>query len=476
MPGLASRLKRNSILSLLSSGTRLLANSLMFIGIARFYGPAVFGSFSAAYILASIFVVVADFGFDNLLTIEVARSPDRVAEPVREYFSIKLLFCLFGLAAIWSLPLVERLSPVTEILLFLLSFSVIFTSLTNFFFALFKGIEQFQHELRITSIVNVVLLIVLVAIGFFKLSFFYVGLAFVATRALGLLLAVIKARNLLELSPFHFTLKGWSKRWRLILTFGFSLLFGNLFFQLITPLLVFFRGDYAAGIYESVFKLVGLISIISDIGVNAILPALSRFHVENFDRWITLNRLFNRTLFLVSLPIALVFLVYPRQIIDLLYGVDNFGEAVGIMRIAAVVILVRFASETYGLMLTTSDRQNARMRITMAGTVLSVLFCWYFIPRYGSFGAGLAALSVNACVGLGYMIAARPYVWRWMWEKYHLLPATLALVLGAILYLVGDRFWILTMCGTVLTYGVLSYFLGYTRYERELMLGIGKQV
>src|ERR1051325_10385474 len=87
MPGLASRLKRNSILSLLSSGTRLVANSLMFIGIARFYGPEVFGSFSAAYILASIFIVVGDFGFDNLLTIEVSRSPERVAESVREYFS-----------------------------------------------------------------------------------------------------------------------------------------------------------------------------------------------------------------------------------------------------------------------------------------------------------------------------------------------------------------------------------------------------
>jgi O-antigen/teichoic acid export membrane protein len=447
----------------------------MFIGIARFYGPAVFGSFSAAYILASIFVVVADFGFDNLLTIEVARRPDDVAEPVREYFSIKLLFCLFGLAAIWSLPLVERLSPVTELLLFLLSVSIIFTSLTNFFFALFKGIEQFQHEFKITSIVNVVLLAALVLIGVFKLSFFLVGLAYVVSRGLGLLLAVFKAQKTLQLSPFYFTLKGWSKRWQRILTFGFSLLFGNLFFQLITPMLVFFKGDYDAGIYESVFKLVAVISLISDIGVNAILPTLSRFHIENFDRWITLNRLFNRTLFLVSLPIAWVFLVYPRQIIDLLYGVDKFGDAVAIMRIAAVVILVRFASETYGLMLTTSDRQKIRMRITLAGTVLSVLFCWYFIPRYGSFGAGIAALGVNACVGLGYMIATRPYVWRWMWEKRHLLPASLALLLGGILAIAGDRFWILAMCASLVTYGVLSYYLGYSKYERDIIFGIGKQ-
>ena len=475
MPGLASRLKRNSILSLLSSGTRLVANSLMFIGIARFYGPEVFGSFSAAYILASIFIVVGDFGFDNLLTIEVSRSPERVAESVREYFSIKLLFCLFGLAAIWSLPLFEQLSPVTETLLFLLSFSVVFTSLTNFFFALFKGIEQFQHEFRISSIVNVALLIALVVIGLLRLSFFYVGLAFVASRGLALLLAVLKARSTIELSPFHFTLEGWRKRWRLILIFGFSLVFGNLFFQLITPMLVFLKGDYDAGIYESVFKLVAVICLISDIGVNAILPTLSRVRIENVDRWVTLNRLFNRTLFLVSLPIALAFLVYPRQIIDLLYGVDKFGEAVSIMRVAAAVILVRFASETYGLMLTTSDRQDVRMKITIAGTVLTVLSCWYFIPKYGSLGAALAALSVNVCVGLGYMIAARPYFWRWIREKQHLLPASLAVILGATLHLVGDRFWILTLCASLITYGVLTYYLGYSKYERELLLGIGRQ-
>ncbi|MBU1298287.1 MAG: oligosaccharide flippase family protein, partial [Bacteroidetes bacterium] len=68
------RIRHNSFFSFLSSFTRLLTNFLFFIGIARFYGAEIFGSFTAAHTLSLLFLYLADFGLDLMLTTQVARS------------------------------------------------------------------------------------------------------------------------------------------------------------------------------------------------------------------------------------------------------------------------------------------------------------------------------------------------------------------------------------------------------------------
>lgn len=54
---------RNSFFSLVSTGVRVLAASVVFIVMAHAWGPEVFGVFMYPFTIAAIVVKVADYGF-----------------------------------------------------------------------------------------------------------------------------------------------------------------------------------------------------------------------------------------------------------------------------------------------------------------------------------------------------------------------------------------------------------------------------
>jgi O-antigen/teichoic acid export membrane protein len=464
----ATQVKRNSILSFLSIFIRLVANTLMFISIARSYGPTIFGSFSSAHILSFLFVVLADFGFDLLLTTEVARYKSKASALVQKYLPVKIVFALLSVIIIWLIPVFHITSEDTTQLLYILSFSMLYTSLTNFFFALFRGLEQFQHEIKITLIINLTLLIGIVIFGFLQVHISIIALFFVITRALGLLLASLKSLRLINIRHVTFSLKGVSGEWRKILTFGFSLIFGNLYFQLITPMLAFLKGDYDVGIFESVFKLIGLALIGIDVIVNSTLPTLSRLYETDRDKWIKMSKLLNKALTIGSLPIVFVFLIFPEQIVNLVYGKGQYFDSILIMRVASIVVFVRFLTEPFALMLTTSQRQNRRMITSGIGTFITGILCLIIIPKVGALGAAIVAVIVNALVGLGYTLWNASYARKWMAEKRYLIPLLSMFMLGFCIYWVNPSPHY-ALPPVLLLYFVVVYFIGFDKSERELL-------
>jgi len=70
----AIRIKKNSFFSLISIASRLVANVIVFWLIARIYGPENFGIFTFAHTTATILILLADFGFDILLTTELSKN------------------------------------------------------------------------------------------------------------------------------------------------------------------------------------------------------------------------------------------------------------------------------------------------------------------------------------------------------------------------------------------------------------------
>jgi len=106
----ASRIRNNSVFSFLSISSRLVANVVVFWIIARVYGPELFGQFTFAQTLATIFILFADFGFDILLTNEIARDRDKAKALFQQFFSLKLIFSLVALIGMWVFALVNEIS------------------------------------------------------------------------------------------------------------------------------------------------------------------------------------------------------------------------------------------------------------------------------------------------------------------------------------------------------------------------------
>jgi O-antigen/teichoic acid export membrane protein len=476
VPSQAARIRWNSFFAFLSQLIRLLTNFLLFVGIARLYGPVAFGQFTTAYSLATIFLLFADFGFDTLLATEIARDRANVVHIAHRYFSLKIIFALCATVFMVLLTAMQHLSITTQSLMLIFSLFVFFSSLNNFFFALFRGIEEFQHETKISWVVNLSTLALIVGCSLLRAPLAVAGLALVAGRVVSLWSAVRLCHRLIDEPIARIDLSHWKNLMGNVLIYGLYVVFGNLFFLVDTPLLAYLRGDHDVGLYQAVFKVVVLALVLQDIATNTMMPVLSRLHSQDKDQWERIGGLLAKTLVFISLPIALVLAVYPEQVITFIYGPAGYLDAAPLMRIFAVVIVVRYSVEAFALMLTSSLRHSMRVLIVFLGTVGNIAINLLLIPRYGPWGAAMTSLATNVVVGVGYLVAVKQFPYRHFMNIRNLGVGLLCIVIFCGLWNWRTISLLYSVPVLLLVYVTIIYFLGYTPQERRTLLRRGDDI
>lgn len=407
------RIGNNSIYSFLSIFFRLFANVILFWLIARFYGKEIFGQFTIAQTFASVFVIFADFGLDFLLTNELPRKARNSIEIFRRLFSIKLLLLFFSFLAMFIISLIGDFSSQVRELIIIFSFYAGLTTISNFLYALFRGSENLKYETRVSFFVNLVTLIAVLTLIILKQDIIIISLTFVLMRFLGLILAIYFAYQVLPSLSFRLDFNGLKSTLNQVIFFGLFLVFGNLYFQLDTILLSLMKGEDKVGLYQSVFRLIMLPLILPEVFINSIMPALSRLHSNDVDKWQNLGKFLRKFLIIVAIPVSGVLFIFSSDIISLIYGKAEYGQAIPILKIFALIVFVRFFGETYGLMLTTSQRQKYRTIIVVIATLINLTLNVIFIPTYGINGAALVSLVTNIFVAGTFYIFTRSQLQNW---------------------------------------------------------------
>lgn len=462
------KIKQNSIYSLLSISSRLIANVFIFLIIPRFYDPEAFGQFTFAHTLSNTLIILADFGFDILLTIEVARNRDDASRIFRQFFTLKGIFSFFAMIIMWIFAFTFEVTTTSKNLILIFSFFLVFTTVTNFFYALFKGIEKFEFETTVSLIMNISLFIITLVLAFLRVSIILLAIGFVLSRIIGFVAGFIFSKKVLPKIRYEPLFEGFSNVKGNMLVFGFHLFFSYLFFQLDTILLALWKGEYYVGIYQSAFKLIMLPLIIPEILINVLLPVLSRMYKHNLEQWEKMGSYMNKILLIVVMPISIILYTYAKDILNLIYG-SKYEEAVPVLQIFSVIILIRFALEPYALMLTTSNRQRIRLYVVMIATFLNFLLNSFFIHQYGVVGAAVVSLITNLFVAILYFYAAITFFRKWIFNyKTILLIAISALLVGLFLFFVHINF-IIGLSIIIAFYFLFGYYYYFSDDEKRIL-------
>lgn len=398
MGTLTKRLQQNTFFAAISLFVRLSTNALIFILIARTYGPEQFGQFTTAFTLATIFVLFADFGFDLLLTTEIAQDRSRVPFLFPRMFGIKLLLSLIAVVLMCSYVLLQNMSAKTSGLSLVFSFYLFFSALLSFFFAFFRAQDELHHESVITFVTSALLLASVLLMGALRWDLYAIAATFVGTRIAGVLLAIRRSRKITSWLRPRLDLGWYRKEWKKMAVFGLYFIFGNLFFLVDTLLISMLRGDHDVGLYQSVFRIVLLILMFPEILISAFLPSLMRISTVDKNQWIQLGAITSKSLQYAGLLAGLVLAATSSEVIEVLYGIEQYGEAVSVLRILGVVVMIRYSFAIPAVLLTTSHRQQTLTFIVIIATALNILLNLYAIPQNGIQGAAIVSAITNAFV------------------------------------------------------------------------------
>lgn len=390
-----------------STLVRLMSSLVLFIALARLFGPEDFGRLFYNFTLASVFLLPLEYGFTPQLLREIGREPAAAPQIMGRTLLAKVLLC--GVVAVLAL-LYFALQPERRAdapLFLLLLLASVLGSFGDFFLVAFRGIGKFHEETKIALTSSVLHFVLICALAMSGAGLLLIGVGFVVSRLIGLLFSWRGFRRIVG----ALAMRGLGWRSALVTlrdSFAYAVDAGfTSFFQQVDTLIVnHYLGPAGVGIYQAGMRfLQGAMQFAPVLG-NVFLPALASKHGQPDE----LRRLSSKlNLQMLGMGVAgwIGFGVLGGTASSLIYG-DRYAELVPLWPYIGLLMLLRYVAASQGVLLTASGAQKVRVWAQMVALAILVGSAPFLIGRYGLTGM-LMSLSLSAASLLVIYAAA---LWR----------------------------------------------------------------
>lgn len=358
---------------------RLGAGLLVIVLLARRLGPEGFGVFAYALALASLAVVPLNFGLSTAVLRRFGADPDAKLEALSEALTGKLLLLgplllVCGCVA-WGLP-----APQGGVFLILL-LAQSAESFSEVYQLCFRAASRFRDEARTASTTALVHIAVMAAAAWTWSDPASCALAFMLSRALGLLMTARAARRAYEALPLSAARQaGRFLRSSFAYAVEFALSTANT--QLDSVLIQSQLGVRAVGLYQAGMKLVQGVSRLAPILALYLLPRLTRGVKDgSLQQAVLTMGVFGAIGALSGGVLALG----AKPLTHALFGV-GFSDLADLLPWFGLLLLLRFVETGVGLVLVAADLQSRKVWLVALQLLVLLGGGAWALQRWGLIG------------------------------------------------------------------------------------------
>lgn len=423
---------KNIFWSLLTSLLQLYTGSAVFVVLAKLMSIEDFGILSFGFSLSALAIIVADYGFSLMV---IKDYPEQGASP-QKYISNSLLAKVF-LAVISAILFLIYLIVFYEGQWRVIgALYIVFAMLAAFVIylqAVLKAQNRF-HKFTESSIVYAVAITVSILVYWLlQLSLFQLVLCLLLSKGAQLLWTLILCRS--SISTSSFDKKLISKLIKNSWSFGLHTILGIFYFMIDTQIISLYLGAKEVALYQSVFRIVMILMVVSDIFSNVLLPYLSFKYFQKEDLTELVSKIF-LYLLLIGCSVFLFFTSFKTELLTVLYTSEYLSAVILVLPLSIVIIL-RTISSLLGNILTVSNKQEYRVLTVAISLAVSIVLNLILIPKYGILAAAWVSVLVHIILFMLYFRYSRREV-----ASIQLMKPTNIVILAM----------------TVLTYITVDYF------------------
>lgn len=365
-----------------------------FMVIARALGPEDLGKYYFAISFTTIFAIFIDIGLTNVITREVAKTPEKAQKFLGSVLAVKIPLSIISFLAMALFINFLGYPELTKQLVYISSISMILDSFTLTFYAISRGFHNLSYE----SIGSIIFQLVILITGLFVLRENLGLIWLIATLALASVFNFLYAFILLN------------KKWKvkiifeydkifikslIAITIPFSIyaIFQRLYTYLDTVFLSVLAGDKYVGIYQVPFKIIFALQFLPMAFTASLYPALSSYWHNNKEQLaITFERAMNY-LIIISLPIAFGIIILADKIVLLFKS--GYSEAVLPLQITMVSLVFIFLNFAVGSLLNACDKQKINTINMAVVLITSIILNIVLITNFNAVGASITVLFTN---------------------------------------------------------------------------------
>ncbi len=433
---LGRRIGRNALAKIVGETASRGGGFLFYFLLARWLGPEVFGRYSFAFAYATLFAVLVDLGTNVIITREIARRPEQLAQVAPRVNGLKVASTALFLAVLAaSLPLSLRGREAAGLILAvgtLVAATLVLDSLG----AIMSGLERMEVE-ALSRALNRVGLLAGAAGGFWAthtlagtVAGLLIGMAASLGAAYFLLMRLGAPAAVCWDGPWNRALLAQS------LPLGVSWVFWNVYDNQDVVLLAYMGlPTPTVGHFAASMKLVDALRGVPVLITGAVFPLLSTGAAKDRDRFARLAAFLLKALFSAALPIAVGAWALAPAVVRWVYG-PGFEPAADALRVAGWAVVGIFLNHALINLLVALDLQRLTIAGAAAAAVVNLAGLLILAPRFGLSGAAAAlVISEGAFLGinLGLLRGRTPGFWKLV-AADTLKPLAAAAVMAACLH------------------------------------------
>lgn len=342
---------------------------LLFLVLARLWGPADFGRFTFVFSLTAIFALIVDFGFTNFLLREVGAQPGSAAGLIQQTFWAKLRLVpvyVFGAVAV-LVALGGHAAPLGVAVPLLLA--ALLLSFAEFFIAPMRALGRFGTEATVAGATNLFHFVATAAVAWSGGSLEMVAWTFVASRFAFSVLAFLLLMRLVPgvtFSPPAQHARGLLRR---ALPYGVDGALTTLWSQLDIVVVRLLFGAQTAGLYAGGQRLVQGALSVAPVAGNVLIPKMARLAHLSDPTFHTVAKRGVLVLGLVGTAFAFPLLLVPTYLTELLFGAA-YSDLAWLLPYFGAFLIIRFVAAGLGIVITSAGLQKERV----FGQVLALIF------------------------------------------------------------------------------------------------------
>lgn len=460
---------RNTFFMFISTILRFITGVLLLVILARFWGPETFGVFMYPFTLAGIIIILVDYGYNLQLVRDVGKNIKDVhrltCEAVTTKTILTIILFVIGLPSIMMIKSLEGY----RVTLALLLCANILTSYGTLFHLSFRGMGLFDKEVAIIFYSNILTFILVgglvlsgqgsavTAAGFFFSKVFLLGYSWFIYRHL------IGSTKFIY-PPFGDVLKALRSGF----PFAAHVAMGTLYFSVDTIVIQHLLGPENVGIYQAGLRIMVGGLILTEVLSNVYL---SRMAQEGHDHGALVMMATRMTRYCLMIGVfGFVCMVsFSDLVVNLCYGTSIYSKVVPLFPFFGIVLLLRYMSTSYGILLTVDNRQTVRTVAVALSFIVSLTLNIVLIEKFHLHGALYASILTHIFLTSIYMIFAWRQVHSWLmeWRSFVLiLIAVIAGIFQIFFFSESQMLQIIVFSFTILI--VAIYGLTFSEYQNLL--------
>lgn len=370
------------------------------IFIARYLGAEGFGNLSFAIAFTGIFGILMDLGFITLIMREVAKDKLLASKYLGNIIVIKMILVSITFGLIILTSKIMGYPQQTINLIYLLAFSVIFTSFIGIFNSIFQAYEKMVYP-SISMVLNSILMFigVLLVINY-KFDVLGFALIYIVTNLLIFVYSLIICLWKFFLPKLEVDLNFWKFTIKEAIFFGVANVFSTIYFSIGLVMLSMFVGSNAVGYYNAVYRLIFILLFIPSVFIISFFPVMSRQFKFSKDKLkIGYEKSF-KYLLVIAIFIFIFGLIFADKIVLIIYG-NGYVSSIKAFQVLIWVIPIIFITYLLTNILYVINKQRIVTIITGLVLIVNISLNIFLIPQFSYIGAAMATVLTE---GFGFII------------------------------------------------------------------------